>query len=255
MAKALLTGATGTLGEALRPRLRDAGHDVRGTSRSLPTDGDAEWVTVNLADGTGIREAVMDVDVVVHAASNPVWKTEATDVRGTERLLEAAAAAGVSNVLYVSIVGIDEIPYSYYEHKLSAERAVEASEVPSTVLRATQFHPFVADLLGTVARLPIWPLPTEFRIQPIDPNEVADAIVEHATPEAAGRLPDVGGPEVRTVGDLAQAYRDARNLRRRVLRLPVPGRVAAAFRAGKATCPDRAVGTVTWEEWLAAQYG
>lgn len=254
MTTVLLTGATGTLGEALRPRLRDAGRDVRGTSRSPPNDGDVEWVAMNLADGTGIRAAVTDVDVVVHAASNPIWKTEATDVRGTERLLEAAADAGVSNFLYVSIVGIDEIPYSYYEHKLSAERAVEASEVPSTVIRATQFHPFVADLLEAVARLPIWPLPTEFRIQPIDPNEVADVIVEHTTHEAAGRLPDVGGPEVRTVGELARAYRDARKLRRRVVRLPVPGRVAAAFRAGKATRPDRAAGTVTWEEWLATRY-
>lgn len=255
MVKTLLTGATGTLGQALRPRLNEAGHEVRGASRSPPGTDDVEWVKVDLTDGTGIREAVQGVDTVVHAASNAIWRTEATDVRGTERLLEAAEASSVSNFCYVSIVGIDDIPYSYYQAKLAAEQAVEASNVPWTILRATQFHPFVAQLLGAVSRLPIWPLPTEFRIQPVDVGEVADVLVEHATPEPARRVSHVGGPEVRTLGDLARAYRDGRGLRRRIVRFPVPGGMAAAFRGGEATCPDRAVGSRTWEEWLAEQYG
>jgi uncharacterized protein YbjT (DUF2867 family) len=74
-------------------------------------------------------------------------------------------------------------------------------------------------------------------------------------PEADGRVDPVGGPAVATLGDLARAYRDARGLRRPVVRLPVPGAVARGFRAGGATCPDRAVGTRTWEEWLAERYG
>lgn len=254
--RTLLTGATGTLGRALRPRLRDAGHEVRAASRSPPDETDAtEWVATDIATGRGLGTALEDIDVVVHAATAPQGDTEAVDVRGTERLLEAAAAAGVSNVVYVSIVGVDEIPYSYYEHKLTAERAVEASAVPSTIVRATQFHSFVYDLLETVSRLPIWPLPTDFRLQPIDVGEAADAIVERATLESAGRVPDVGGPEVRTVGELARAYRDAKGIRRPIVRLPLPGKTAAGFRAGGCICPDRAVGSVTWEEWLTAQTG
>lgn len=249
MTTTLLTGATGTLGQALRPRLREAGHDVRLASRSPPT-GDPQWCELNLADGTGVREAVSDVDVVVHAASAPQGDSEAVDVRGTERLLDEAAAVGVQNFLYVSIVGIEEIPYSYYEHKLAAERVVEDSEVPSTILRATQFHQFVRDLLDGVARLPVWPLPTKWLIQPIDVGEVADVLVDNATTDPRGRLPDVGGPEVHTAGELARTYREARGLRRPIVRLPVPGSVSAAFRSGNATCPDRAVGNVTWEEFL-----
>ncbi|PGF16351.1 epimerase [Natrinema sp. CBA1119] len=252
----LLTGATGMLGTALSPRLTDAGHDVRAASRSPPASGDdeTEWIATDLADGTGIREAVADIDVVVHAASAPRGDSETVDVRGTRRLLEAAADAGVSNVVYVSIVGIDEIPYSYYEHKLAAERLVEAREVPSTILRITMFHEFVGELLETVSRLPVWPLPTGIRLQPIDVGEAADAIVDDATLDAAGRVPDIGGPEVRTVGDLARTYRDARGLRRPIVRLPIPGKTAAGFRAGGAICPDRTVGTVTWNEWVAARY-
>jgi len=202
--RTLLTGGTGTLGTALRPRLRDAGDDVRATSRSPPTDSDdIDWVAMDLAEGTGIREAVADVDIVVHTATAPQGDTEAVDVRGTERLLEAAADADVSNVVYVSIVGVDEIPYSYYEQKHAVEQTVAESDIPSTIVRATQFHSFVADLLETASRLPVWPLPTGIRLQPIDVGEVADAIVDHATLDAAGRVPDIGGPEVRTVGDLA----------------------------------------------------
>ncbi|QSX00198.1 SDR family oxidoreductase [Haloterrigena alkaliphila] len=255
--RTLVTGATGTLGRAVRPRLLSGGHAVRAASRSPPaaTDDDAEWVALDLVDGTGIDEALEDVDAVVHAATAPQGDTEAVDVRGTERLLEAAAEAGVSNFVYVSIVGVDEIPLSYYEHKLAAERAVDASPVPSTIVRATQFHSFVADLLGTVARVPIWPLPTEIRLQPIDVGEAADAIVERATTEAAGRVPEVGGPEVLTVRELAEAYRDARGLRRPIVRLPLPGSVAAGFRSGAACCPDRTVGTVTWDAWLGRQFG
>lgn len=255
--RTLLTGATGTLGRGLRPRLRDAGHAVRAASRSPPADatGDVEWVKTDLTDGTGLRSTVEGIDVIVHAATAPRGDSEAVDVRGTERLLKAAAAAGVSNFVYVSIVGVDEIPLAYYEHKLAAERAVEASPVPWTIVRATQFHRFVADLLDGVSRLPLWPLPTEFRLQPISAGEVADVIAERAIPEAAGRVPAIAGPEVRTVGELARAYRSARGLRRPIVRLPLPGSVAAGFRSGEAVLLDRAVGTVGWEAWLGSQYG
>lgn len=86
-------------------------------------------------------------------------------------------------------------------------------------------------------------------------GEAADEIVAHAEPEAAGRVPEVGGPEVLTLGEMAVAYREARGLRRPIVRIPLPGKVAAGFRAGKATCPDRAVGTITWEAWLEKEYG
>jgi len=257
MAEVLLTGATGTLGRVLRPRLLDAGLSVRAASRSPPEDGSGgeEWVELDLATGSGIDRAVEGVDAVVHTATDPTGDPEAVDVRGTERLLDAAESADVGHVVYVSIVGVDEVPYSYYRHKLAAEEAVEASDVPETILRATQFHRFVGELLDTVARSPVWPLPTDFRVQPVDTREVADALVECAGSEPQGRVPPIGGPEVRTGRELATAYREARDLRRLVLRLPIPGATATEFRAGTNTCPDRAVGTTTWESWLTEQYG
>jgi len=261
MPQTLLTGATGTLGRALVPRLQAAGHTVRAASRS-PPDGAApptkdvdEWVELDLRTGDGLDRAVTDADVVVHAATAPHGDTEAVDVEGTRRLLDAAHAAGVTNVCHVSIVGCNAIPFSYYEHKHAAERAVERHDQETTVVRSTQFHEFVADLLGSVSRLPVWPLPTGFRLQPIAVEEAAAAVVEHATPAPGGRVPPAGGPEVHSVGELACAYRASRGLRRPVVRLPLPGAVARGFRAGEATCPDRAVGETTWEGWLAEHDG
>jgi len=270
MTRTLVTGATGALGSALVPRLSEAGHTVRGASRSPPETAERsgggpasataapdpdEWVELDLESGDGIEQSVADVDVVVHAASDPMGDSEAVDARGTGRLVAAAETAGVDHVVYPSIVGIDEIPYSYYEHKLAAERALEASDVPATILRATQFHQFVDELIGTVARSPVWPLPTDFRVQPVDVREVADALVKYAGGDPQGRVPPMGGPEVRTGRELVDAYRETRGLRRLVVRLPLPGASAREFRAGTNTCPDRAVGSTSWEEYLTERYG
>lgn len=250
--RTLVTGATGTLGTALQSRLAAKGHTVQAASREPPeeTSGDIEWVELNLNDGVGINSLLEDIEVVIHAATAPQGDTGAVDVQGTKRLLEVAEEAEVENFLYPSIVGIDNIPLPYYEHKLAAEEAIEASDVPTTIVRATQFHSFVAEMLGYVAKLPVWPLPTKMQVQPIDVGEVADVIVDHATLVANGQIDPVGGPEVHSVGELAEAYCDVRGLRRPIVRVPLPGETARSFRAGYATCSEHTVGTVTWKEWL-----
>lgn len=256
MVQTLVTGATGTLGTALRPRLAAADHTVLAASRTPveENDGDVEWVQLDLVGGTGIQSALENVDVVIHAATAPRGDTEAVDARGTTRLLEAAAEAGVENFLYPSIVGIDEIPFSYYEHKHVAETAIENSDIPSTIIRATQFHSFVAELFGYATKLPVWPLPKKIPLQPVGVGEVADVVVDYATPEASGRTDPVGGLEVLSMSELARAYCTARGIRRPILGVPVLGETAKGFRAGHATCPEHTVGTITWQEWLAERY-
>jgi uncharacterized protein YbjT (DUF2867 family) len=255
MIRTLVTGATGRLGTALRGRLTAAGHAVRAASRSPPEESETEteWIRLDLVEATGIESALADVDVVIHAATAPEGDSMAVDVEGTKRLLGAAGDVGVERFVYPSIVGIDDIPLSYYDHKRSAESAVEESDVPTTIVRATQFHSFVAELLGYVARLPVWPLPTNVQIQPVDVRDVADVVVGHATSSTVDRPDPVGGPAVHSIGDLARTYRDVLGRRRPIIRIPLPGKTMRAFRAGHATCPDHATGTVTWTEWLAEQ--
>jgi nucleoside-diphosphate-sugar epimerase len=126
--KVLVTGVTGSLGRVLVPRLLADGHDVRASSRRPhPPDaaGGSTWVVADVASGAGLAVATDGVDAVVHLASatRPGQRRKRVDVGGTRRVVEAAAAAGVRDLLFVSIVGVDRVPLGYYEQKLAAERA------------------------------------------------------------------------------------------------------------------------------------
>lgn len=68
-----------------------------------------------------------------------------------------------------------------------------------------------------------------------------------------GRSDDLGGPQVLTLEEMAGAWREARGAPRRIVRLPLRGRVAQAFREGLNTCPDHAGGRQTWSECLQAR--
>jgi uncharacterized protein YbjT (DUF2867 family) len=242
----LVTGGTGSLGRRVVERLRSAGRDVRVLSRS----GRPGTVRADLLTGEGLDEVVEGIGVIVHCASSP-RKTRQTDVEGTERLLRAAGRAGISHFVFISIVGVDRNPYlPYYRMKLEVERAIESSPVPWTILRATQFHEFVLRMVQLLDRIPVMMTPRGFLLQPIDIGEVADRLVELALADPAGRVPDVGGPEVRTMAELARTYLEVVGRSRRVVEVPLPGKTARAIRGGAQLCPERRYGKIRWEEFL-----
>ncbi|MDP2676024.1 MAG: NAD(P)H-binding protein [Dehalococcoidia bacterium] len=257
MSRVLITGGTGVLGRELVPRLAAAGHGVRVMSRrAAPAEGaPAEWAQAQIGTGEGLAEAVAGVAVIVHAASSPFRRTREVDVEGTRRLLEAAKAAGVSHFVYISIVGIDRIPLPYYKHKLAAEKLIEESGVPYSVLRAPQFFTLMDEILGNLLRFPVGVYPAGFKFQPIDPGEVAERIVQQAEAGPGGRLPEIAGPEVRSAVELARVWLKARGKRRLLVPLPLFGKVAGAYRAGYNCAPESKYGRITWAEWLSRRYG
>ena len=94
--------------------------------------------------------------------------------------------------------------------------------VPYSVLRATQFHSLVDGLISTAARMPlVIPLPTAFMVQSVATSEVADRLVQALVDGPGGRLRDLGGPEVMTLGEAAAVWKD-------VTRVTKPRRVSAA---------------------------
>jgi uncharacterized protein YbjT (DUF2867 family) len=102
----LVTGGTGTLGSRVVDRLRGTGRDVRILSRSRRPG----MITGDLITGKGLEAAVEGVETIVHCASSTI-RTRQVDVRGTERLLRVANRAGVSHIVFISIVGVDRNPY------------------------------------------------------------------------------------------------------------------------------------------------
>jgi len=89
------------------------------------------------------------------------------------------------------------------------------------------------------------------RFQPIDTRDVAARLVELIDAEPAGRVADIGGPAVHSHADLGRMYLAARESRRRVVELPLPGRIVAGYRSGANLAPDNPVGTIGFAEYLA----
>ena len=255
MIRVLVTGGAGGFGSALVPQLSSRGYTVRIMSRRpKPAGSTTEWAQAELETGAGLPAALAGVDAIVHAASSPGKHAQEIDVEGTRRLLDMAREAGVSHFAYISIVGIDQIPYAYYRAKLAAEKLVQSSGLPWSILRATQFHTLIDMFLRNADRRPLFLLPTDLRFQPIDTGEAAERMAECVVAGPSGRLPDIGGPEVLTFGSMAREWMAARGRPRRIVHLPMPGGRAAALRSGRNTCPDQRYGRITWAEWLRTTY-
>jgi uncharacterized protein YbjT (DUF2867 family) len=242
----LVTGGSGTLGRLLVPILQERGHEVRTLSR---TPGRCTH-TGDLTTGRGVLAAASGADVVVHAASDTRHFGRA-DLRQTRHVLDACT--GASHLIYVSIVGVDEIPYGYYKKKLACERSLSVHRVPYTVLRATQFHEVIARVLNAVGRAPVAPLPLDFLFQSIAAREVAGRIADLVVGEPIRRADDFGGPEVLTLDEMVQRWRARTGRPRRLVRLPIPGKIGNGFRRGRNTTADRRDGVQTWEEFVIEQ--
>ena len=142
---ALVTGGTGTLGRQVVPHLRDAGRAVRVLSRHRREVRDGiEYVTGDLATGEGIEAAVEGAELIVHCAGGA--KGDGDKAR---TLVRAAARAGTRHLVFISVVGADQIPvvsgvdramFGYFASKGAAEQVVAGSGLPWTTMRATQFY-------------------------------------------------------------------------------------------------------------------
>lgn len=256
----LVTGGTGTLGRLVVPRLRNAGYEVRVLSRGRHDGADGvEFVAGDLATGEDVDAAVAGVEVIVHCAGS----TKGDEIKA-EHLVQAASRAGTRHVVNISVVGADRVPlagavdramFGYFGSKLAAERTIAESGVPWTTLRATQFHDLTLTTARQMARMPVVPVPSGFRFQPIDTDEVAARLVELALDAPAGLVAGIGGPKAYDMADLVRSYLRAAGKRRPIVPVRLPGEAARAFRAGVNLAPDRAVGHRTWEDFLASQVG
>ncbi|CAG7616283.1 SDR family oxidoreductase [Actinacidiphila bryophytorum] len=249
----LVTGGTGTLGRHIVPMLRAADRSVRVLSRQRrePADDGVEYVTGDLLADTGVGPAVAGVHTVLHLAGS----NKGDDV-ATANLVRAAAAADVRHLVVISVIGADTVPLGFLRTKLAAERAVADSGVPWTVLRAAQFHDLALTMAKAMAKLPVVPVPSGMRLQPVDARDVAARLAELTLGAPAGRVPDLAGPAVYPLADLVRSYLAARAKRRPLLPFPLPGKAGRAYRTGaNLTLEGADHGTRTWEDFLSEKLG
>ncbi|MGH9120089.1 MAG: SDR family oxidoreductase [Acidimicrobiales bacterium] len=151
--KIAVAGATGRVGRHVVDVLDSQGHEVVPMSRSHGVD---------VITGEGLAAALADVECVIDAATGPSAEQAAATAFFTtaaRNLQQAGQEAGVRRVVVVSIIGTDRFSAGYGAVKIAHEQAMRSGPIPVRVLRAAQFHEFVAQLVtwgtqGDVSYLP-----------------------------------------------------------------------------------------------------
>jgi uncharacterized protein YbjT (DUF2867 family) len=241
-----VTGATGRVGHHVVDVLAGQGHDVVEISRAKGVD---------VITGDGLKDALAGADAIVDTATGPSPdEQQATEFFTTSarNLQEEGARAGVGRIVVVSIVGCDRFSGGYNAAKVVQERIALEGPVPARILRATQFHEFVAQMVewgtqGDVAYVPA------FRTQLVAARTVAEELAAMVTDgQPTGPTVDVGGPQEERLVEAARLLVGDRLRVEEVLDESNPD--AALWAEGDALPgPDAKLGGPTFAEWLETQ--
>ena len=198
--KIVIIGGTGLIGSRAAAILRQAGHEVVAAA---PSTG------VNTLTGEGLSQAMAGTRVVVDLANSPSFEDKAVleffETSG-RNLLAAEAEAGVRHHVCLSIVGTDRTPDNgYFRAKVAQERLIEASGIPYTIVRSTQFLEFLGGIAasstdGNTVRL------SPGLFQPIAADDVAAVVAEVALAEPANGIVEIAGPERAPFNEIVARY-------------------------------------------------
>ena len=187
--KIVVIGGSGLIGAKLVSRLRRQGHDVTAAS---PKSG------VDTVTGEGLSEAVAGAHIVVDVANSPSFEEKPAlhffETSG-RNILAAEAVAGVRHHVALSVVGTDRLLESgYFRAKMAQENLIRATQIPSTIVRATQFFEFTGAIaqsatVGQTVRLP----PALF--QPIGSDDVADILADVTVGTPVNGMIEIAGPQ------------------------------------------------------------
>src|SRR5919109_3322043 len=198
--KIVVIGGTGLIGSKTVAMLRQGGHEVVAAS---PTTG------VNTITGEGLTAAMAGTQVVIDLANAPSWEDQAVlaffETSG-RNLLAAEAAAGVQHHVAVSIVGTDRMPDNgYFRAKVAQEHLIEASGLPYTIIRATQFLEFLGGIAAASAEGNLVRLSPGL-FQPIAADDVAAITADVALAAPRNGIVEIAGPERASFNEIIARY-------------------------------------------------
>ncbi|MGW6405322.1 SDR family oxidoreductase [Streptomyces sp. NPDC055134] len=243
--KVVVIGGTGLIGSKLIGKLNEYGHQAVAAS---PNTG------VNTLTGEGLAEALQGASVVVDVSNSPSWDDE--DVMNffrtsTTNLLRAEADAGVTHHVALSVVGTDRLQESgYFRAKQAQEELIKASDIPYSIVHATQFFEFVngiADISteGDTVRL----APVKF--QPIYSDDVAAAVGRTAVGAPVNGVVEVAGPDVFQLDELIrQILADKDDTRTVVTDPSAPYSGAELKETTLVPGPDAHIAETRFSDWL-----
>lgn len=197
--KIVVIGGTGLIGSKTVAILRTGGHEVVAAS---PKGG------VNAVTGEGLKEALAGAQVVIDLANSPSFEDKAVleffETSG-RNLLAAAAAANVRHHVALSIVAIDRTDNGYFRAKVAQEKLIEASGIPYTIVRATQFLEFVRGIADSSSDGKVVTLPP-ILFQPIASDDVAAMVADVALATPRNGILEIAGPERAPLNDMIARY-------------------------------------------------
>jgi nucleoside-diphosphate-sugar epimerase len=266
--KIAITGATGFVGGRLLDAATAAGHQVQAlTRRSMRPRVGVEWIEGTLDDEAALARLAKGADAVIHVAGVLKGRTAADfdgpNVGGTERMIEAARAAGVARFVHVSSLAAREPKLSLYgASKAMSEAVVESSGLSHAVVRPPAVYgPGDKETLELfrMARAGIIMLPPRGRLSVIHVDDLARLLLALAEPDAADGLviePDDGHPGGWSHREFARAL--GRAVGRRVLTVPMPSvlvqggaRIDELIRGNKAKLTRDRAAYFCHPDWVA----
>jgi len=238
----MVAGGTGLIGSEAVRALRTKGAEVRvmtahpdSSARAIESMG-ATAVRGDVLDEATLGPAVVGADVVVQALTFPTFPVEKPrrrftfeefDGRGTERLVAAAAAAGVRRYVYTSGVGADPSSIkTWYRAKWQGEEAVRTSGMEPVVLRPSWVYGPTDIALNKFVRFaklsPVVPVVGrgDQRLQPVLAADVGAALAALAAPGGPTGTIEIGGPDVMTMNEVLGVLLEVLGRRRPLVHLP-----------------------------------
>lgn len=245
--KIVVIGGTGLIGSKLVGILRAKGHEAIGGS---PNTG------VNTITREGLAGALSGADVVVDVANSPNFEDAAVlkffETSG-RNLMAAESAAGVRHHLALSVVSADRLPESgYLRAKLAQEKLIQASKIPFTIVRSTQFFEFVGPIVQSAAKgdeIHVSPA----LLQPVASDDVVAILADYVLGAPMNGIVEVAGPEKIPLDTLARLHVAATGDSRKVI-ADVRARYFGTELDDKSlTAGDHAVlGARRYADWLAS---
>lgn len=242
--KIVVIGGTGLIGSKAVAILRHAGHEVVAAS---PKSG------INTVTGEGLKEAMVDTNVVIDLANSPSFEDDAVlDFFETScrNLLAAEAAAGVLHHVALSIVGIDRNDNGYFRAKVAQEKLIKTSGIPYTIIRSTQFLEFLGAIVASSVDGNIVKISTAM-FQPIAASDVAAIVADIALGSPHNGIVEIAGPERAPFNEIIARYLKAIHDPREVVSDP-EARYFGGQIEKRSLVPlgEARLGHIGLEEWL-----
>jgi uncharacterized protein YbjT (DUF2867 family) len=196
----VVIGGTGLVGSKTVAILRQGGHEVVAAS---PRRG------VNTITCEGLEAAMAGAETVIDLSNAPSFDADAVlefFETSSRNLLAAGVAAGVRHHVVLSIVGADRVPgQGYYRAKVAQEKLIEASGIPYTIIRSTQFLEFLAGIAHASTNGDVVALPPGL-LQPVAADDVAAFVAEVALGDPRNGIVEIAGPERAPFKDIVARY-------------------------------------------------